>query len=159
MKYILPIVILFVCCNNKIDHSASSFNHLPMIHKNAAVVALPEQPLHKEKKFPYVVYRKCEPAYAVRADKFGEGYYDERRDVTDYYCYFGKRCSTWPESPGWPLDSSESAEIGNEYQFKDSITAIRSYLSFRNRRDSIETVRVRKKFVADSIYKCNHSYE
>jgi hypothetical protein len=53
---------------------------------------------------------------------------------------------------GIVLDSSEDGDLGHEYQFNDSSTAMQAYIGFCVRRDLPGKIR-------DSIFKCQHTYQ
>lgn len=176
MKYLI-IVLLLVGCNNK-----------PAVVTKAIV------------HYPKVVFNSCSDIYAVVTDTnvyhralfFGKNVPVKGELNTNYTVYMGSYNVGYSEiQPAPPSlvvisqlhDTLRFADLGGEFQFKDSITALKSYLSFvKECKDSedLQNIPIRKKikefyeqqaakhikdsiahraqFVADSIYKCRHTY-
>jgi hypothetical protein len=57
------------------------------------------------------------------------------------------------------FDSSDQANLGDEYQFTDSVTAMKIYNSYHRRIFIWDSIIHRQRFVDDSIFTCKHSYQ
>lgn len=178
MKYLI-IVLLLVGCNNKPVVVTKAITH-----------------------YPKVVYNSCSDIYAVVTDTnvyhrasflfFGKNVpVNENASFSNgvgvYFGSYNQEVSE-PAPPSLVVisqlhDTLRFANLGGEFQFKDSITALKTYLSFvKECKDSedLQNIPIRKKikefyeqqaakhikdsiahraqFVADSIYKCRHTY-
>lgn len=111
----------------------------------------------KETPAPFVthaVHNICMNVWAVKTweklpinEEVAPGPRDQHEDH-----YWGTEYLSGAYFPPPVIDSSEEAKLGNEYQFKDSVTAMRIYHDFCYRRD-------RPRQIADSIFKCKHTYQ
>jgi hypothetical protein len=100
-----------------------------------------------EQFIPHAVHNPCLDVWAVLTQQSGIAY---------AHCdlYFGKYSGELDDGliKAPRGDSSEYAVLGNELQFKDSVTAMGIYNDFIYRRD-------RPLKIADSIFKCKHTYQ
>lgn len=105
----------------------------------------------------HAVHNVCADLWAVKTwqklpinQQVSPGAQDQHRDH-----YWGK-ASFSGNYEGYTLppdrDSADDADLGSEYQFKDSATAMRIYHDFIYRRD-------RPRQIADSIFKYKHTYQ
>lgn len=106
--------------------------------------------LNIDEKLPRAVHNVCLNVWAVKTEEAVNACFDCGTGSLHPDFFFGHQLAN-KENGTKDQDSSSIAEIGNEYQFKDSATAMRVYNAFCYRRD-------RPKQVADSIFKCHHSY-
>jgi hypothetical protein len=134
-----PLFFLFLIASIGCGHKAA------LVTKEAPKAAPVVKPL------PRAVHDACIDVWAVRVRDAGDaGWGDFHSDE-----YWGKYYVSDAERRNYNYpangDSVDYAAIGNEFQFKDSVTAMRIYHDFVYRRD-------RPQQIADSIFKCKHSY-
>lgn len=104
------------------------------------------------------VHNKCLNVWAVETGfhmafcNADTGYWGNFRVVT---CKWDIGC--YPVSTD--KDSVDFADLGNEYQFRDSISAMIAYSKFKRSIFITDSIVQRPQFIKDSIFKCNHTYE
>lgn len=114
---------------------------------------------------PHAVYNKCMNRWAVLIDSTGPTCMGDHHQVT----FFGRnfRCSI---NTSYIIgrrdneeDSTSSASLGDEIQFADSATAMRTFYAHRDRlqREAEEQQRLERAYqaTADSLFKCQHGYQ
>lgn len=95
--------------------------------------------------YPKAVFNECTNLWAVRAE--------QRTTFGRLSGFFGKS-----RSPLGGADSVSYADLGEEYTFPDSPTAIRTYQNY-----CIRVAETNRQFaiaarIEDSLFKCNHNY-
>jgi len=175
MKYLF-LLLLLLGCGNKPSVTPKAITH-----------------------YPKVVYNSCSSIYAVETDSqyrralfFGKAIPQPQPSGEDHIGLIGSyNVTSGPEEAPPPSlavidqlhDTLKFADLGGEFQFTDSITALKTYLSFvKECKDSedLQNIPIRKAikefyeqkaakhikdsiagraaFVADSIFKCRHTY-
>lgn len=134
MKYLL-LIILFTSCSSK-----SKISH---IVKQAT-----------EKRVPSAVHNVCTGMCAVmtvnayhRSDSLGIVGIDYYWGIRSYSEIVRDHIKLQKR-----IDTSNQSVAGEELQFKDSLTAMNAYHNFWYRR-------LRPQQIADSIFKCQHTYQ
>lgn len=136
MKYLLVLTLAtLIGCNN---------HKTPLSNPTTAAKITP-------KPLPRAVHNTCIDMWAVKTEDENHDGWSNHPDQ-----YWGKyfisddarRNYNYPDNG----DSVEYAKLGDELQFKDSATAMKTYHDFVYRRD-------RPKQIADSIFKCKHTYQ
>lgn len=108
----------------------------------------------KTERIPRAVHDTCTDSWAIVTR---ERYNGDNKVIMNF---FGKSYNVYVIKH---LDSSDYAELGKEYQYNDSLVAITSYLKYKKEQKEIEDnqlrMQVEKQRVADSIFKCQHTYQ
>lgn len=112
---------------------------------------------------PKSVYNKCANKWAVMTETLGVPYKKEGRMMWSSYneakvpTFWGQ--GIYLASP----DTVDDAELGKEFTFSDSTTAMKAYniwlAPLREAKRLEDSLNARLRFMADSTFNCQHTYQ